>query len=95
MKECIPQQKFIDSLLADPAKLKKFMRSVMGAPKRTLEGKEKNKIILLLALTNPYETSNNQHSYTEYYMIGGTEYHVTTFPESEVIVDEILDDADQ
>ena len=95
MKECIPQQKFIDSLLADPEKLKQLMRSVMGAPKRTLEGKEKNDIILLLALANPYETSNNQHSYTEYYMLGGTEYHVTTFPDSEVIVDEILKEEDE
>lgn len=95
MKECISQQKFIDSLLADPEKLKHFIRSVMGAPKRTLEGKEKNDVILLLALTNPYETSNNQHSYTEYYMIGGTEYHVTTFPDSEVIVEEIELETDQ
>jgi mRNA-degrading endonuclease YafQ of YafQ-DinJ toxin-antitoxin module len=94
MKDCIPQQAFIDSLLADPEKFKKFIRSVTGAPTRTLEGNEKNNVILLLALMQPYETSNNQHSWTEYYMIGNTEYHVTTFPDSEVVVEEILDETD-
>ena len=67
-----------------------FIRKIMGPPKRTLEGKEKNDIILLLAMTEPFKETNNQHSWTEYYMIGETEYHVTNFPDDEVIVDEML-----
>ena len=67
-----------------------FIRKVMGPPKRTLEGKEKNDIILLLALMEPFEQSNNQHSWTDCYRIGETEYRVTSFPDSEVIVDEML-----
>lgn len=67
-----------------------FIRKIMGPPKRTLEGKEKNDIILLLAMTEPFKETNNQHSWTEYYRIGETEYHVTNFPDDEVIVDEML-----
>jgi len=67
-----------------------FLRKVMGPPHKTLEGKEKNDVILLLAMMEPFKATNNQHSYTEYYMIGETEYHVTNFPDDEVIVDEML-----
>jgi hypothetical protein len=38
----------------------------------------------------PYSTSNNQHSWTECYMIGDKNYHVTTFPGEEAIVDLML-----
>ena len=84
-----------DNIRKDPEKLKKFLRAVMGAPRRTLEGKEKNDIILLLALMEPFEQSNNQHSWTDCYRIGETEYHVTNFPGAEVIVDEILKEEDE
>ena len=73
-----------------PTELKAFLRKVMGPPRKTLEGKERDDILLLLAMVEPHLTSNNQHSWTECYMIGQTEYHVTTFPNSEVIVDEML-----
>ena len=84
-----------ENIRKDPEKLKKFLRAVMGAPRRTLEGKEKNDIILLLALMEPFEQSNNQYSWTDCYRIGKTEYHVTNFPDSEVIVDEILKDENE
>lgn len=67
-----------------------FIRKIMGPPTKKLEGKEKNDIILLLALIEPFKETNNQHSWTDYYMIGKTEYHVTNFPDDEVIVEEIL-----
>ena len=67
-----------------------FIRKVMGPPIKTLEGKERDDILLLLAMTEPFKATNNQHSFTEYYMIGQTEYHVTTFPGENVIVDEML-----
>jgi len=69
-----------------------WIRKIMGPPHRTLEGKEKNDIILLLALMEPFKETNNQHSWTEYYRIGETEYHVTNFPNEEVIVDQLLDE---
>jgi len=80
----------IDPTSMTKEEAKAFLRKVMGPPRRTLEGKEKNDIILLLALMEPYSASNNQHSWTEYYMIGKTDYHVTTFPDKEVIVEEML-----
>jgi hypothetical protein len=67
-----------------------FIRKVMGPPKKTLEGKEREQVLLLLAMMEPYSASNNQHSWTECYMIGETDYHVTTFPGEDVIVDEML-----
>ena len=67
-----------------------FIRKVMGPPKKTLEGKEREQVLLLLTMMEPYSASNNQHSWTECYMIGETDYHVTTFPGEDVIVDEML-----
>jgi hypothetical protein len=66
-----------------------FLRRVMGPPTRTLEGKEKEQILLLLAMIEPFKETNNQRSWTSYYMIGETEYHVTSF-DNDVIVDELL-----
>lgn len=69
-----------------------FIRQIMGPPRKTLEGKEKEQILLLLAMIDPFKETNNQHSWTEYYMIGETEYHVTNFPDDEVIVEELLEE---
>ena len=66
-----------------------LVRRIMGLPRRLLEGKEREHVLFLLVMIEPYSVTNNQHSYTEYYMIGKTEYHVTTFPNEEAIVEEI------
>ena len=81
-----------EELRKDPVRLKAFMRSVMGPPSRTLEGNDKEKVMLLLAMTEPYKETNNQHSWTAYYNIGGKEYHATYFPEDDngPIIDEML-----
>jgi hypothetical protein len=83
-------KEFMEKLRDDPVKLKKFLRDVMGPPQRTLKGKERGQVLLLLAMIEPYKTTNNQHSWTEYYMIGETEYHITTFSKDDVIVDKML-----
>jgi hypothetical protein len=67
-----------------------FLRKVMGPPKRTLEGKEREQVLLLLAMMEPCAVSNNQRSWTECYQIGSTDYQVTTFPDGDVIVDIML-----
>lgn len=64
----------------DPAKAKAFLRAVMGPPRRTLEGQEYEDITLLLRLTEPFNSSNNQHTMTDEYRIAGKLYHVTYFP---------------
>lgn len=68
-----------------------FIRTVMGPPTQTLEGTEKEQILLLLAMIEPFKETNNQRSWTSYYMIGETEYHVTSF-EDEVIVDKMINE---
>jgi hypothetical protein len=69
-----------------------FLRRVMGPPKKSLEGKEKEQILLLLAMIEPFKETNNQHSWTKYYMIGNREYHVTNFGPCGVILELILDE---
>ena len=69
-----------------------FLRKVMGPPTKTLEGSEREQILLLLSVMEPFKETNNQHSWTSYYMIGEREYHITTFPDSDIVVDEILKD---
>jgi hypothetical protein len=83
-------KEFTDELQKDPARLKTFLRKIMGPPHITLEGKEKEHVLLMLALIEPYSATNNQHSWTAYYMIGETEYHVTTFSGEDIIVDKML-----
>ena len=77
-----------------PEEARKFLRKVMGPPKRTLEGKEREQILLLLAMMEPYSASNNQHSWTECYRIGEADYHVTSFPNEDAIVDLMLPEDD-
>ena len=85
-----------EELRKDPVRLKAFMRKVMGPPHKTLEGKEKEQALLLMALTEPYQQTNNQQSWTDYYLVGGIEYHVTTFPGAdEPIVDKMLPEEDE
>ena len=82
---------FLEELQQDPVRLKAFLRSVMGPPTKKLEGKEREHVLLLLALMEPFKATNNQHSFTEYYMIGQTEYHVTTFPgDNDPVIDKML-----
>jgi len=69
-----------------------FIRKVMGPPRVTLEDKQKNDILLLIAMMEPFRATNNQHSFTEYYRIGDIEYHVTTFPDGDIVVDKMLKD---
>lgn len=87
-------RKFHEELRNDPERLKVFLRSIMGRPHKTLEGKEKEQVMLLLAMVEPFKETNNQHSWTAYYMIGDTEYHATYFPEDKnsPIIDKMLNE---
>lgn len=90
-------RKYSEELQKDPVRLKAFIRSVTGPPSITLEGKEKEQTLLLLALTEPFKETNNQHSWTQYYMIGETEYHATYFPKDKnsPIIDKILPEEEE
>lgn len=91
-----PYKLYFKKLHNDPKAARAFIRSVMGPPKKTLEGKEKEQILLLLAMMDPYEQSNNQHSWTDCYKIGETVYQVTSFPDdNDPIVDEMLEEEEE
>jgi hypothetical protein len=70
-----------------------FIRTVMGPPHRVLEGQEYKDITLLLRLTTPFRSSNNQHASTDEYRLGGKLYHVTYFSGiDEPNIDEVEED---
>lgn len=73
---------YMKNLLNDPERLKKFMREVMGPPTKELIGKEKSEVMLILALLEPYNQSNNQHAWTDSYKVGNIKYDVTYWPDS-------------
>jgi hypothetical protein len=87
---------YSEELRKDPERLKVFLRQIMGRPYKTLEGKEKEQTILLLQMLEPFEQTNNQQSWTDCYMIGETEYHVTYFPGSDdPIIDKMLPEEEE
>lgn len=72
-----------------PEEARAWLRKVMGPPRRTLEGKEKEQTLTMLALIGPTVTTNNQHSWSDDYIHGGKHWSVTYFPGGDVIVEEI------
>ncbi len=70
-----------------------WIRSIMGPPRRTLEGQERENVWLMIMLQDePESSSNNQHSITEVYRINQKEYHVHYFSGEQPEIEEILDD---
>ena len=78
-----------------PEEEEAFIRKIMGPPRRVLDGEEREHVWLILNMTEPTRTSNNQHSWCEEYYVGGKYYDVHYFPNEETIIEEILrDDTD-
>lgn len=73
-----------------PEQARDWIRSVMGPRRRTLEGKEREEMLLLLALKEPVSNGNNQRSWTDVYHVGPQVFHVTWFSADDVVVEEIL-----
>lgn len=70
-----------------------FIRKVMGPPRRTLEGQEKENVWLMLQLIDePTSFSNNQHTITEVYHLNQKEYQVTYFSTDDFEINEMLPD---
>jgi len=83
-------REFVNSM--SPEETKDWLRKIMGPPKRPLSGTEYDHVWLILQLTEPTGTSNNQHSWTDEYYVGGKYYDVHYFPNEEPIIEEILKD---
>lgn len=76
-----------------PEEATAWIRKVMGPPRRTLEGQERENVWLMIMLQDePDESSNNQHSITEVYRINQKEYHVHYFSGEQPEIEEILND---
>ena len=77
-----------------PEEAKAWVRKVMGPPRRTLEGQEKDNVWLMIQLIDePTSASNNQRTITEVYHLNQKEYHVTYFDGDDFEIHEIsLDD---
>lgn len=76
-----------------PEEAKKFLRAVMGPPKRTLEGQERERVWLLIQMSTPVRESNNQRFWHEEYLIGNRRYDVTYGLEDDPIVEVYEDDS--
>jgi len=86
-------ERMVQRMKDDPAYAKKFLRQIMGPPKRKLEGSEREHMLTVFNLIDPVESSNNQHVWTDVYAHAGKTYHVHFFDGSdEVEVEEILPD---
>jgi hypothetical protein len=80
---------FVNKMTVEEAKA--FVRKVMGPTRRSLEGKEKEHVWMLLQLVEPTSQSNNQRTWTDVYHLSGKEYHVHYFDEQPEI-EEVLKD---
>ena len=70
--------KFAEELAKDPAKLKKFLRKVMGPEQRIIEGIEREHLLTVFKLLQSTDETNNQRSWTTVYEHAGKTYHLTT-----------------
>lgn len=76
-----------------PEEAKAWIRKVMGPPRRTLEGQEKDNVWLMIQLIDePTSASNNQRTITEVYHLNQKEYHVTYFDGDDFEIHEISPD---
>jgi hypothetical protein len=76
-----------------PEEAQAFIRKVMGPPRRTLEGQERDNVWLMIQMQDePDEFSNNQHSISEVYRFNQREYHVHYFSNEDPFIEEIMND---
>lgn len=67
-----------------------LVRAGIIRPKeRTLEGQEKEEMMLILKLLTPCDSSNNQRFWTDHYVYGDNKYSVTYFDDNEYEITEI------
>jgi hypothetical protein len=79
-----------------PEQARAFVHKVMGPARRELQGKEREQVLLMLAMLGPATwTSNNQHSYSEDYVHADRHWCVTTWPDGHYTVEEIERETDQ
>ena len=81
--------------LDNPDKLKEWYRQLHGPNLKELVGKEAEQMLIVLTLVEPYKSTNNQRTSTDFYEHAGKEYRVTYGLGDEPLVEEILYDIQQ
>ena len=78
--------------LQDPAKFKEWYRKIHGPNLKELIGKEAEQMLIVLTLVEPYKSTNNQRTSTDFYEHAGKEYRVTYGLGDDPLVEEVLYD---
>lgn len=78
--------------LDNPDKLKEWYRQFYGPNLKELVGKEAEQMLIVLTLIEPYKSTNNQRTSTDFYEHAGKEYRVTYGLGDEPLVEEVLHD---
>lgn len=76
----------------DPEYARDLIRRIMPKPTREIEGEEREKIMSLISLVEPFCSSNNQRTMTEKYKIGKKIYSVTYGLYDWAVLEEELDE---
>jgi len=76
-------------MFSTPEEARAFIRKVMGPPKRRVEGKEHEQLMLMFAMMEPVRETNNQHSWCAEYKIGNRLFEVHYFPEEDPFIEEV------
>jgi len=88
-------KRFVNDMTPEQAKA--FVRKVVGPTMQYIGGEERDHLLLMFALMEPAESSNNQRTLTEVFFLGEKEYHVTYgfgYPEGgdDPLVELVLDE---
>jgi hypothetical protein len=90
-------QKIIDIMrkqtaerLADPVKLREWIRQVHGPEMRELIGEEAEQMLVVLKLVGHHSDSNNQITHTYFYKYNDKEYRITYGAGDDPLIEEVL-----
>lgn len=79
-----------EDLKLPPEELREMLRKIHGPETRTLEGREAEQMYVILLLTDPYKSSNNQRTETHYYKLIDRVYSITYGLSDQPLIEEIL-----
>lgn len=75
-----------------PEEIKAFLREIMGPETKEITGEERKHLLLILSFKEPFNSSNNQRTWTDEYEHAGNTYHLTYgLSENDPLVEQILD----
>lgn len=76
--------------MANPEKLREWIRNIHGEEMRELEGEEAEQMLVVLKLVGHYTDTNNQRTHTYFYRHNEKEYRVTYGLGNNPLVEEVF-----